>query len=220
MQMLVALRDRLDGLAQREKILVSAAVAAVLGMALQFALLDVLLAEQDRALGQLQSTQQTGARLDEQIAQAEKSGVTEKHNRLVAESDALAGLVRGLDAEIEAHAATLIAPEVMTSVLQKVLGDYDLTLLEMSNESPTALLQLAPADAGEHAEGVHNLYRHGLVLKLRGRFVDAVRYLQQVEALPWRFLWEEMSYEVEVYPEAVIELRLQTLSTDTGWFGV
>ena len=198
---------------------------------MQFLLLDPLLASADRAGQNLAAANWQGLALSQQLIEAGRNSAAERHEQLLASRAAMEASVRAVDHAIEEHAASLVAPEVMPVVLRRVLSDTDLTLLELSNEPPVALLQIGDASAdaaaptavngsGEAVGGVRNLYRHGLTMRLEGSYADAVRYLQDVEALPWRFIWEEMTYEVQGYPDAVIKLRLETLSTDPDWFGV
>lgn len=211
--------ERLNTLSTRELAMVSVALAAVLGTALQFLLLDPLLDRSENAVHNLAALERAGAALEQQLKGAEQNSAEKRHEELLAARRSMEASVRAVDLAIEEFAATLVAPDVMPVVLRRVLADLKLDLLELSNDAPVALLQIAD-DPVEGTGGVRNLYRHGLTLRLSGSFADAVRYLQGVESLPWRFMWEEMNYEVLSYPKAVIEVRLQTLSTVPGWFGV
>ena len=47
-----------------------------------------------------------------------------------------------------------------------------------------------------------------------------LRYLQALEALPWRFFWDSVDYQVIAYPQSTVRLKLHTLSLSEDWIGV
>ena len=63
------------------------------------------------------------------------------------------------------------------------------------------------------------VYLHTVELELRGSYLSALRYVNEIEALPWNLLWDALEYEVLEYPEGRITLRVQSLSTKEGWIG-
>ena len=114
----------------------------------------------------------------------------------------------------------LIPPREMAAVLEKVLRqETRLKVRSVINLPPVELTADAIADNSELEEG-SLLYRHGVELKLEGDFFETLRYLQALEELPWQILWGGLIYEVDTYPKASITLRLNTLSTNSGWIGV
>jgi MSHA biogenesis protein MshJ len=64
------------------------------------------------------------------------------------------------------------------------------------------------------------LYAHGIQLELRGDFHTLRRYLLAIEQQPWKLLWQDVSLETRASGESVMQLQLQTLSTDSAWMGV
>ncbi|NOZ53973.1 MAG: hypothetical protein GXP08_12740 [Gammaproteobacteria bacterium] len=68
--------------------------------------------------------------------------------------------------------------------------------------------------------GSAGIFRHGIEIEFYGDFKSTLSYLQAVEALPWRFYWDEVNYSVEEYPRALVKVTLYTLSLDRGWLGV
>jgi MSHA biogenesis protein MshJ len=65
-----------------------------------------------------------------------------------------------------------------------------------------------------------NLYRHSLVLTLRGSYLDFLRYLEAVERLPWHLYWSGLELRTDEYPVNDITIELTTLSLDEEWIGV
>ena len=65
-----------------------------------------------------------------------------------------------------------------------------------------------------------NLYRHGIKLKLTGGYFELRDYLLQLEQLPWRFFWQDFSFEVKEYPQSELEIIIYSLSTKQEFVGV
>ena len=65
-----------------------------------------------------------------------------------------------------------------------------------------------------------NLYRHGVLLSLKGSYFDIQRYLTRIENLRWQFYWKRFNYVVTGYPDASVEVELYTLSTSKAFIGV
>ena len=68
------------------------------------------------------------------------------------------------------------------------------------------------AETDRHDPDIGNDVAHG--------FKQFERRQQALEALPWRFFWDSVSYEVEDYPRSLVRLRLHTLSLSEDWIGV
>jgi MSHA biogenesis protein MshJ len=47
-----------------------------------------------------------------------------------------------------------------------------------------------------------------------------LRYLEDVERLPWHIYWSRLELETEEYPVNDIVIELATLSLDEEWIGV
>ncbi len=123
----------------------------------------------------------------------------------------------------------LIPPEEMANVLRAALDERgNLQLLALRNEAAELAFtpgenadpdpENANADANDESASVA-IYRHGLTLELKGRYFDIVRYLQALENLQWHFYWEKLDYKVDKYPDAIVTLRVYTLSNRESWIG-
>ncbi|RYZ96588.1 MAG: MSHA biogenesis protein MshJ [Moraxellaceae bacterium] len=116
-------------------------------------------------------------------------------------------------------------PQALQDVLQKAT---QLTLLEVKT-LPARELKLAPMTDGalqlnnnpaalkEEAAGV---YEHVVILSVSGNYFQIVKFLTALEQLPWRFYWQALDYKVAEYPDAVMQLRVYTLSSEEGLLGV
>lgn len=110
-----------------------------------------------------------------------------------------------IDDELKAQTVDLIPAHEMPLVLEALLSrSANLHMLALSSLEPTPLM------AGEQKV---NLYKHGIRLQLEGGYFDVYQYLKALEALPRHFYWKQFDYQVKVYPGAVVEMEIYTLST-------
>ncbi|MFT5755760.1 MAG: MSHA biogenesis protein MshJ [Alteromonadaceae bacterium] len=65
-----------------------------------------------------------------------------------------------------------------------------------------------------------SLYRHGIKLKLKGRYFQLRDYLTQLESLPWTFFWQKFDYKIKEYPISELEIEMYSLSTKKEFIGV
>ena len=114
-----------------------------------------------------------------------------------------------LDVEVGAMSVTLVEPERMAMVLSRVMARQpNIELIGMQNR-PAEQLFFRAVDSGEPLV----VFKHGLKLELKGRYLDALQYLADIEALGVRFFWEAASYQVGEYPDGVLTIDVFTLST-------
>jgi MSHA biogenesis protein MshJ len=53
-------------------------------------------------------------------------------------------------------------------------------------------------------------------LQLEGNYPATRDYLHALEALPWKFFWDDIRYDVTSYPQARITLNIHTLGLQDG----
>ncbi|KPJ68031.1 MAG: hypothetical protein AMJ43_01040 [Coxiella sp. DG_40] len=106
----------------------------------------------------------------------------------------------------------LVSPEEITQVLQDILfARHDLELLQIEN---LPVKKVAPPNT----ELV--FFEYGIVIKFRGSYFAALRYLHDLENLHWPLFWDKLDYRVVKYPQAEVTLFLHTVSTQEGWIHV
>ncbi|WP_185231606.1 hypothetical protein [Teredinibacter franksiae] len=144
----------------------------------------------------------------------------------------------------------LLSADQLPQVLHDVLRESDqLELVGMESKAPVKL-QLAqekrePTGQSEEDEAVAlaedlyeedqaryvgdermeeeriiGVYKHSVKITLKGEYFSVIAYLQKLEALNWKLFWENIEYQVDRYPGAVVTLEVYTLSTDRGVLGV
>ncbi len=111
----------------------------------------------------------------------------------------------------------LIDPEKMFGLMnQLIYRDSRLQLLSLKRR------EVKPAIPSYDEEGSEepSLYRHVLEIKFAGKYLDILKYMQTLESLDWKLLWDEIEIQSEEYPKATVSLAISTLSTRKEWVGI
>ncbi len=149
---------------------------------------------------------------DPAIAKTNEIG---KLNANIAQVEArLSGLSQGL---ISAEQL----PKVLEDVLQRTAS---VKLLQVRTLAATEL-QLVTVKPGEKNEGAPatdgtGVYKHGVLIRVAGNYAQLIQLMTEIETLQWKFYWESLDYTVKQYPNAEIDIRVFTLSSDEGLLGV
>jgi MSHA biogenesis protein MshJ len=64
------------------------------------------------------------------------------------------------------------------------------------------------------------VYKHGMHIEIKGGYLDILRYLKSLEALPWKVFWGKVTLKTEKYPDSRVSLLIYTLSTHEAWIGL
>lgn len=127
--------------------------------------------------------------------------------------------LQGIDAELSSAASGFIPADLMPQMLEQMLGSQDkLQLLAMENIPAVELTSRLEDNADKSAKAA--LFRHGVKLELQGSYMSALRYLQTLESLSWRFDWHALDFEIAEYPAGKLTLEVFTYSTEKQWLGV
>lgn len=121
---------------------------------------------------------------------------------------------------------TLAATEMMITHVQPVVETTQASSSSSASSAANAAelavsgiidSNVASRETKPQGSGV---YKHGVVLRLRGDFFHILALIKALENLQWKFYWESLDYVVTDYPQAEIELRVFTLSSEEGLLGV
>jgi MSHA biogenesis protein MshJ len=223
---------RLDALTRRERIMVFAAVAALIltffyvlgiGPATERSrLLNRHIAEQKNMIiaadAQRNELERT-LKQDPDVAVRER--IAEKRKQIGELDTQLAGLQR-----------TLVPPQSMGVVLEQLVGnERRVRIVELRNLPATPLVQkdgetTAPATGppaqqagGQPAVPGRHVYKHGVHVVIEGSYLDLLNYVARLEKQPWQVYWGKTVMSSD-YPTARVELTLYTLSLDQAWLVV
>ncbi len=209
---LTALRAKVDNLSLRERLLVFVTGLMLLGSVWYLGLMQPLNQQATKNRTEIETLREQiktiNQNLEVEVVQISSAGTGDRE-KLVQVQRRLNEITERLGG----YAAELIDPAQMSRVLQGVLKEQSkLRLIRIRNLSPEELS--ASADAL-----TTTFYRHGLEIELEGSYLACLEYLQEIEALPWRFYWQLLELEVLEYPRNRIRIEVSTLSPDVEWIG-
>jgi MSHA biogenesis protein MshJ len=226
-QRVAKLAQSVDRLSLRERLSLLAAGLFVVGGIWEAVLAAPLAAREQMANDKVAALQDQLEKLDASLSVAAagaSEGVPEQLDRL----SALRASVQARDEDLRVFTTDLVDPSQMRLVLEELLRRQGrLTLVSAINRPAQPVLDDAGADestaaAGTDADasGAPRLYRHSFVLRLRGHYLDCLRYLEDVERLPWHIYWSRLEMSTDEYPVNDITIEVATLSLDEEWIGV
>ncbi len=64
------------------------------------------------------------------------------------------------------------------------------------------------------------IYRHSMVITLKGDYFSTLGYLKALEALPWRIHWDQIDLQVKDHPISETRIQVYTLSFEQDWLSV
>lgn len=211
LEMLQKLKVILDKMNMRERLLVVGTGLLVIGTLWYVGLMEPLLKDMKRERAEIKTAQERidgiNQNLEVQALQASSGaiGYREQYTLVQRRLDEL-------KEQLGNYTAELIGPGEMARVLQGMLREQDnLRLIQIRNQTP---VQLVAQDGDKTI-----FYRHGLELEFEGGYFACLEYLEQVEALPWRFYWQILELEVLEYPRNRIRIEVSTLSPYEEWIG-
>ena len=218
----------IDDLSQRERVLVFLIAVVFIGMLLQVFLLDPVLAERKQLQSQTKNLKNQISQLSSQqtVLSAELAAGIDRNK--IKQRDQLQKEVESLNKKIEESVVAMIPPKLMAEVLEQLLAESKgLKLLSLENKPVVALvdeglenIKGSSQQQQKNSASRQALYNHSFVLQLSGSYMDAIQYFERLSKLPWRFYWDDLKYEVDIYPNAKITLEVHTVSMSEEWIGV
>ncbi len=125
-------------------------------------------------------------------------------------------LIGTFDRKLEARLITLMSPQEMPGLLQRLLEQKKgLHLIALENSPPESILP--PEEGGENPSG---LYRHAMRMELEGSYLSLLRYLEALEKMPQGLFWDLLEIDAKDFPKTRIHLQIHTLSLTKDWIGV
>jgi len=220
--------SRFNAMSLRERGMIAGALLAVFILLWNQLLMNPLNAKRERLTQEIAEVQKSLAMLTDTI----EGRVHDNPLTLAMEQKrSLAQSLIAVDKELQSASAGLIAPQRMLAALRDVLDSQQgLRLVSMRNLPVTSLVATAqPATTPATTQSTTSVsstvpttgpYVHSLELIVEGNYLGVLRYLQSVEALPWRFYWQVLELKTTEYPVNRVRIRLNTLSMDKEWLGV
>jgi MSHA biogenesis protein MshJ len=234
------LAARFDQLSMRERALVAGATLGALLMIWQVAFMDRISSRRFGLRDEMTRLQESIATTTAEIDV--KSGASADQQAQLKLKELEKSLAE-IDGQLASKSAGLIPPDRMVQVIHDVLKHQQgLKLISLHNQpvmplnkmgaepAPDAASAREAVEANANAESSTEAsatpvqdsgpYVHPVELVVEGSYLDVLRYLQALEALPWRFYWKALDLESTGYPVNRVRIELTTLSMDKEWVGV
>jgi len=64
------------------------------------------------------------------------------------------------------------------------------------------------------------VYKHGVEIVIEGDYLEMVKYMTALEAMPWQLFWGKAKLTVDDSPKRSLTLTLYTLSLDKKWLNI
>lgn len=222
---------RIDALSLRERVMVFAALVAVLLFIIYNAALEPVFVRQQTLRLQLSQQRHQLEANDSEItavvaaftadpdAEARKQLASLNTQRLELR-DSLMSVKNGL-----------VAPEKMVGLLEQMLRAngklklISLRTLPTEGLSEKSTKPAAAANAGAAGAVADKtapkprelLYRHGVEVTVQGSYLDMVEYMAALEKLQSQLFWGQARLDALAYPNVTLTLKLYTLSPDEKW---
>ena len=137
----------------------------------------------------------------------------EKEKQLLKLSKDLAAL----EDQLQIATIELIDPEKMFQLMNELIyRDSRLKLLSLKRREVKPAIP--PIDEQEIDEA--SIYRHVLEIEFAGKYLDILKYMQKLEAIDWKLLWDEIELASDEYPNVTVKVVISTLSTRKEWVGI
>lgn len=219
------LLEKIDGRVLRERVLIFLTLLALIFLLWNFLVQSAFDRERDALqveAGSIATERQTLETQMSTLAMAmasdpaiAKTNIIRKLNTDISDVEArLSGLSQGL-----------ISAEQLPKVLEEVLlRTSSVKLLQVRTLAATELQLVTPTPEANNESkptaGGTGVYKHGVLIRVAGNYSQLIQLMTEIEALQWKFYWESLDYTVTQYPNAEIDIRVFTLSSEEGLLGV
>ncbi len=241
-EQLKAYEDQFNDLTIRERVLGVLVLLAAIYMVLSLFWLDPILADQKKSQDSIDQLNTQISTKSQEIALATQTLSSSGSQEKIASIDEAKVRLDEINQALQNMTAGLIDPDKLPVILEEVLiAASDLTLMKVQTlpaveidlglhqENPDAVegeeqtetpIEDEIESLGESEVLSQGIFKHTVELTVKGSYRDVHKYLQALEALEWRFYWDELNYSVDKYPKGQIKLRVYTLTTEEGWMDV
>jgi MSHA biogenesis protein MshJ len=224
------LADRVDAMSLRERALIFFAIAIALIVLVNTLLIDPLLTRHKKLQQEITQTQEKTSAMSAQIQMLVKTWNVDPDMALRSRLAQLREQSDQTGKTLENIQSGLVSPQRMPTLLDDILRhNRSLHLVALKTlpvkilgepETTTAEVAVQPVPVQKPTTPASIIYKHGVEITLEGSYLDLLRYLTEIEALPWHVFWGKADVDVENYPKVTLTLRLYTLSMDKAWLAI
>jgi MSHA biogenesis protein MshJ len=208
--------EKINALAVRERALAFSSVVVVIVFAwwhfhFESMIADKLLVdEQNVSLAQqIQTLQITTEAIEKRINEGVHKA---KQTQLIA----LRQELDRIEVMLQQKTLELVEPEEMFRLMQELLfAESKLKLTELRRKQVTPAFKLDASEVGQP-----QIYRHVLNMRFEGSFRNILAYLNRLEELDWKLMWDRINLRTDEYPLIQADIEISTLSDSKHWVGL
>lgn len=214
-QKIDTIEAKVNALTMRERVLLLLTSLVVLFVIWNSFIFDYLLASDQAIQENATRIQDQISRLQGQIDSLSNVIGRDPTSTLLAQARELRKKNGEGQEKISDQTKKMISPKDMVQVVKKLIAQSEgLNLISLSS------LESKPVLETQKGKSPLQVYSHGISLVLNGDFFTTLKFLELAEQQPYKMLWESLSYQVEEYPKATIEISIRTLGLEKGLIGV
>ena len=205
-----------NALSLRERLLFSATVVVVLCVAWWYFLLSPVMQQTSTQLEQNKRIENeilaSQGAIDEIRARIDAGVHIEKEVKLAR----LKQVLKDAEDRMQLKTIELIDPEDMFQLMaQLIYKESKLKLVSLKRREVRPAIELSEGQKSDVG-----IYRHVLEVRFSGKYLDILRYMQSLEELDWKLIWDEIEIVSDNYPVISVKVVISTLSTRKEWVGV
>jgi len=115
--------------------------------------------------------------------------------------------------ELENKSISLVKPEEMAVLIEKIIKtSKTLKLVSLNKKIATPLFESNDNSPVE-------MFRHPLVLNFEGGYMNTMKFIQKLESMEQKLIFDHFVFSVEEYPVSKVSLAVSTLSLSKKWIG-
>lgn len=157
-------------------------------------------------------TQQQIQRLQQQTAMIQRALNVDLNEQVRAQIAAQQQIQQELSQKIQQMTGSYISAHQMLTLLEDLLVKMpEVQLFALENLAAT------PVFIGSEPTAQPLLYQHRTKLIFRGNYAALQALLSQLQQLSWQLHWVKLNYKVIKYPEAQLQLELETVSESANY---
>jgi len=211
------MRDKVESMPLRERMMLFAAMAFVVIALTSNMLLNPLLAKQKGLSARLVQQQEQMKELQAKVQALSQARKDDEHSPIRASLSQLKMQLDTQEEYMKGQSEHLVDPGKIVSLLEQVLNkNGKLQLISLENLPVSSVA----AQARNANVGQKLVFKHGVKITLRGGYLDLLQYLAEVEKAPVQMYWEDVEFRVDKHPDGVLVLNLYTLSLEKVWLKV
>lgn len=202
------------GLPFRERILVSAAAVLVMALAFESLWWGPEREQAAHAGERIESLEAQKTTLAAELERLEQREALDPDAAVREQLDEVGRRIAALDERLRGQTLQILTPEQMPAVLRDLIGTVrGLRIVGIRSQPPERLVESAD-------DNLPVLYRHGMVVELRGDYLALLDCVRALEALPWRLYWAGLEVQADGFEPSRFRLHVYTVSLREEWIRV